>query len=50
MVESLIPLVVDKLNFVLRDFSSGEVSELTRLLNKFIAGFEVGAPKSGEST
>jgi DNA-binding MarR family transcriptional regulator len=49
MVESLIPLVVDKLNFVLRDFSGEEVTELTRLLNKFIAGLG-GAPdaKSGE--
>jgi DNA-binding MarR family transcriptional regulator len=38
MVESLIPTVVDKLNEVLGDFSSAEVAELTRLLNKFIAG------------
>jgi DNA-binding MarR family transcriptional regulator len=38
MVESLIPTVVDKLNEVLGDFSGAEVAELTRLLNKFIAG------------
>jgi DNA-binding MarR family transcriptional regulator len=39
-VESLIPMVVEKLNFVLRDFSSAEVAELTRLLNKFIVGLQ----------
>jgi DNA-binding MarR family transcriptional regulator len=49
MVESLIPTVVDKLNFVLRDFSSAEVSELTRLLTKFVAGFDAVGAKSGEA-
>jgi DNA-binding MarR family transcriptional regulator len=50
MVESLIPLVVDKLNFALRDFSAGEVTELTRLLNKFIAGLNGAADaRSGEA-
>jgi DNA-binding MarR family transcriptional regulator len=48
MVESLIPTVVERLNFVLRDFSSGEVVDLTRLLTKFIAGFETSA-KAGEA-
>jgi DNA-binding MarR family transcriptional regulator len=38
MVESLIPTVVDKLNAMLSDFSSAEVAEMTRLLNKFIVG------------
>jgi DNA-binding MarR family transcriptional regulator len=33
-VESLIPLVVDKLNLALADFSSAEVQELLRLLVK----------------
>jgi len=33
-VESLIPLVVDKLNLALADFSSDEVTELLRLLVK----------------
>ena len=33
-VESLIPLVVDKLNLALVDFSRDEVSELKRLLSK----------------
>jgi len=44
VVESLIPMLVAKLNHVLRDFSSGEMSELTRLLNKFIAGLQPGEP------
>jgi DNA-binding MarR family transcriptional regulator len=33
-IERLVPLVVDKLNLVLEDFSSDEVSELQRLLLK----------------
>jgi len=33
-VESLIPTVLDKLNFALADFSSAEVREFTRLLTK----------------
>lgn len=34
VIESLIPLVVDKLNLALADFSSEEVGELMRLLLK----------------
>ena len=34
VVESLIPLVVDKLNLALAEFSTDEVKELTRLLLK----------------
>jgi DNA-binding MarR family transcriptional regulator len=49
MVNSLIPTVVDKLNFVLRDFSATEVAELTRLLTKFIAGFDATAAKPEEA-
>jgi DNA-binding MarR family transcriptional regulator len=49
MVESLIPLVVAKLNFVLRDFSSTEVADLTRLLTKFIASFDAASGKAGEA-
>jgi DNA-binding MarR family transcriptional regulator len=50
MVESLIPMVVEKLNAVLSDFSSAEVTEMTRLLNKFIAGLNaVNGVKSGEA-
>jgi DNA-binding MarR family transcriptional regulator len=36
-IESLIPLVVDKLNEVLTDFSKAEVQELLRLLTKLNA-------------
>lgn len=36
-VEQLIPQVVDRLNWVLRDFSRAEVAELSRLLTKMIA-------------
>jgi DNA-binding MarR family transcriptional regulator len=49
MVDSLIPLVVDKLNFLLRDFSAAEVSELTRMLTKFIGAFDLSA-RDGETT
>jgi DNA-binding MarR family transcriptional regulator len=35
-VAALIPSVVDKLNFALRDFSAAEASELNRLLTKLI--------------
>ena len=48
-VESLIPTVVDRLNHMLRDFSAAEVAELTRLLAKFISGFDAGT-KVGDST
>jgi DNA-binding MarR family transcriptional regulator len=49
MIGSLMPIVLDKQNFVLRDFSSGEVAEMTRLLNKFIAGFDTSGAKSAET-
>ncbi len=39
-VESLIPLVVGKLNGALQDFTKVEVTELARLLNKLILGME----------
>ncbi len=39
-VESLIPLVVAKLNAALEEFTRAELGELTRLLTKFIAGSE----------
>jgi DNA-binding MarR family transcriptional regulator len=35
IIESLIPLVVEKLNLALADFSSAEVQEFVRLLTKF---------------
>jgi len=34
VIESLVPLVVEKLNLALEEFSSAEVAELTRLLLK----------------
>jgi DNA-binding MarR family transcriptional regulator len=49
VMEALVPIVVDKLNFVLRDFSGDEVSELTRLLNKFVAGIDATAAKPAET-
>jgi DNA-binding MarR family transcriptional regulator len=39
-VASLVPKVVDKLNFALRDFSSAEASELNRLLAKLIISLD----------
>lgn len=36
MVEGLIPALVEKLNWALRDFSGGEVAQLTRLLTKLV--------------
>src|SRR6202453_1366747 len=39
-VESLIPLVVDKLNLALTDFSRDEVTELKRLLTKLNSRLE----------
>jgi DNA-binding MarR family transcriptional regulator len=38
--EQLIPLVVDKLNAALADFSRSEREELLRLLGKFIGGMQ----------
>jgi len=39
-IEAQIPLVVDRLNFALRNFTRTEVTDLTRLLVKFIEGIE----------
>lgn len=41
LIESLIPLVVDKLNEVLTDFSKAEVQELMRLLIKLNTTLQV---------
>lgn len=38
--EQLIPLVVERLNAALADFSRGELDELMRLLGKFHSGME----------
>lgn len=40
VIESLVPLVVEQLNLALRDFSSGEVQELIRLLIKLNGSLE----------
>lgn len=40
LVQSLVPVVVDRLNLALADFSREEVEELKRLLNKLIVGVE----------
>lgn len=39
-LERLIPMVVDRLNRALADFSSAEIDEMVRLLGKFIGGIE----------
>src|SRR6202049_4498982 len=39
-VASLVPTVVDKFNFALRDFSRAEASELNRLLIKLITSLD----------
>jgi hypothetical protein len=39
-VTALIPAVVDKLNYALRDFSRAEAAELNRLLGKLIGSLD----------
>jgi DNA-binding MarR family transcriptional regulator len=48
-VAALIPSVVAKLNFALRDFSAAEASELNRLLSKLIHNVD-GSSASGAAT
>jgi len=48
-VESLVPVVVDKLNWSLRDFSGSEVAELTRLLGKLIEAMQDESPMETSS-
>jgi DNA-binding MarR family transcriptional regulator len=45
-VEGLVPLVVEKLNLALADFSSEEVQELLRLLIKLNTTLQSGAERS----
>jgi DNA-binding MarR family transcriptional regulator len=45
-IEGLIPLVVEKLNLALADFSSEEVQELLRLLIKLNTTLQSGAQRS----
>jgi DNA-binding MarR family transcriptional regulator len=44
---SLLPKVVDKLNFALRDFTRAEATELNRLLSKLIASIEGASAQPG---
>jgi DNA-binding MarR family transcriptional regulator len=40
--QELIPLVVEKLNVAVADFSRAELDEMARLISKFIAGMQSG--------
>jgi DNA-binding MarR family transcriptional regulator len=44
---SLLPKVVDKLNFALRDFTRAEATELNRLLSKLITSIEGASSQPG---
>lgn len=44
---ALLPKVVDKLNFAMRDFTRAEASELSRLLSKLITSLEASSTESG---
>jgi DNA-binding MarR family transcriptional regulator len=46
-VASLVPNVVDRFNFALRDFSRAEASELNRLLTKLISSLEGAGSEPG---
>ncbi|HXL98138.1 MAG TPA: MarR family winged helix-turn-helix transcriptional regulator [Steroidobacteraceae bacterium] len=48
-VASLVPTVVDKFNFALRDFSRAEASELNRLLIKLITSLDSASVEPGEA-
>jgi DNA-binding MarR family transcriptional regulator len=48
-VASLVPTVVDKLNFALREFSRAEAAELSRLLTKLIASLDASSAESGQA-
>jgi DNA-binding MarR family transcriptional regulator len=45
----LLPAVIDKLNFALREFSRAEAAELTRLLSKLIATLDASGAESGQA-
>ena len=47
IVASLVPKVVERLNFALRDFSGAETAALNRLLTKLIASLERASTESG---
>jgi len=49
-LQSVVPMVVDKINHAVRDFSHAEMDELLRLLNKLILGLgSEAAPQAGSS-
>jgi DNA-binding MarR family transcriptional regulator len=48
-IAALLPKVVDKLNFALRDFSRAEAAELNRLLVKLIGSLDGARAESGEA-
>src|ERR1700674_1371476 len=48
-VASLVPVVVDRFNFALRDFSRAEASELNRLLIKLITSLDSASVEPGEA-
>ena len=48
--EELIPLVVEKLNAAVADFSRAELDEMTRLISKFIAGMQGELAGSDDTT
>jgi DNA-binding MarR family transcriptional regulator len=45
----LLPKVVDKINFALRDFSRAEADELNRLLSKLIGSLESAGAQPGQA-
>ena len=49
MLQTLLPQVVERLNFVLRDFSRTEMAEFVRLLSKFIGSMDSMIPGSARS-
>ena len=49
MVASLVPVVVDRFNFALREFSRAEAAELSRLLTKLIASLDASSADSGQA-
>jgi len=48
--QELIPLVVEKLNVAVADFSRAELDEMTRLISKFIAGMQRQLADPNEAT
>jgi DNA-binding MarR family transcriptional regulator len=49
ILETLLPKVIDRINFALRDFSRAEADELNRLLSKLIGSLESVGAASGEA-